>query len=73
MEQSFLHFKAANPQWQPDMTGSLYLSRLNEIGNKLIERARKDDERDKDTKASGLAPFGLVSIDQSHRIRVCNY
>lgn len=31
MEKSFLYFKAANPQWEPDEDGQEYLNKVNQM------------------------------------------
>ncbi|THU88587.1 putative transmembrane protein [Dendrothele bispora CBS 962.96] len=47
MEKSFLTFKAANPEWTPDHSGSLYLSRMQDFSaahpNSFIRRRQGVD------------------------------
>ncbi|KAJ4493420.1 putative transmembrane protein [Lentinula lateritia] len=55
MEKSFLNFKAANPEWTPDPSGSLYLSRIHDFTaahptvNSLLRRRQME--------SSGISPF----------------
>lgn len=44
MEQSFINFKIANPDWQPDAEGNNYLSN---VISKRNENSRMFDERGK--------------------------
>ncbi|KAF9067555.1 autophagy protein Apg9-domain-containing protein [Rhodocollybia butyracea] len=54
MEKSFLNFKAANPEWTPDPSASLYLSRIQDFTaahpiNSILRRRQME--------SSGLSPF----------------
>ncbi|KAK0528306.1 autophagy protein atg9 [Tilletia horrida] len=66
MEQSFLNFKVANPDWLPaDPSGSLFLSRLTETVSRhqphLHHRERTGAGPTMDPYASAIDPYGSAS------------